>query len=419
MGSHDPARLAYWQQRKDELTGTNAEAQTKLNKRRPFYKMADRLLNQSAPDDTEVRQDVIGYIDDWFEANPSKMMEPDVLQDFVGILAPVISAGVDAGDGSQQADASSVDDVLAKLSDETEVSGLFADGILAGGQDDDFLDESEDTDIPDDRLNDLETITRKVTEPDSTDNESGDTKADDIIAGLSKETLEEASEFVLSMLPGTGNVLSARDAVTALIAAKEAAQKGDYGDAALEGVFVALGIGGAVPGAGVVFRAARKLAKGLMIGRRRAENVKKLVDIGLGALSNSGATLGTFSTDSTKLLKNLFNRMPESITKALNKGHLKGGHINHAKHKTVHIYFKGGMDAANKKFDQLWKELGIDPGEVEPLGEGKVGRKFNVDNNTRVNVRITSSKKIPTVEIYVETPISRLKLRFNADGENG
>ena len=80
--------------------------------------MAYRLLNQSAPDDTEVRQDVISYIDDWFEANPKRLLDAQQVKSgivtFVGNRASqrhveasdqvtdVVSSGVYIPDGDSR-----------------------------------------------------------------------------------------------------------------------------------------------------------------------------------------------------------------------------------------------------------------------------------------------------------------------------
>lgn len=310
-GAHDPARFAYWQQRKDELTAVDAETQTKTRRRMPWYKAARRMIEAFYPlpparspsngTDTDfylrpaqgdedarlflrpvrgdevvefhqrdqVLGDAITYIDDWHEANPSKMMEPGVLREFVGAISAAtnltsrgqsISAGTDDGDGSQKIGAQEID--------------RYGDTHLLGGAGDDILDDDSAV-IADDRLPALSAITEKLDEAIGASRKNTQANADELIAGLSKETITELGEIVLSLLPGTGNVMSARDAVVALAAAKEAVERGDYGDATLEGALAALGFGGAVPGAGVVFRAAKNIARGLAKGwsRRGAQVV--------------------------------------------------------------------------------------------------------------------------------------------------
>ncbi|NQW01671.1 MAG: hypothetical protein HQ483_18350 [Rhodospirillales bacterium] len=125
------------------------------------------------------------------------------------------------------------------------------------------IDEVEDAEIPDDELNDLEKAANQINENVLARQQNGQATADELLDGISKEALTEMGEAVLSVLPGTGNVLSARDAVVALLAAQEAAKQGDVGEVAIQGALLALGVGGAVPGAGILVRAAKRLAKGL------------------------------------------------------------------------------------------------------------------------------------------------------------
>ena len=49
MGSHDPARLAHWQQRKDELTSADSETLAKLSRRKPWYRMAKQTMEALYP----------------------------------------------------------------------------------------------------------------------------------------------------------------------------------------------------------------------------------------------------------------------------------------------------------------------------------------------------------------------------------
>ena len=85
------------------------------------------------------------------------------------------------------------------------------------------------------------------------------------------EQAEAVGEFVLSLLPGIGEAMSARDAYHAFLAAQDAVEKGDLSDAAIEASFVALGVMGAIPGVGKLVQPVRAIAKLLRRQGRRAK----------------------------------------------------------------------------------------------------------------------------------------------------
>ena len=49
MGSHDPVRLTYWQQRKDELSEIGAEAWAKLIRRNSWCRLARQPIERHCP----------------------------------------------------------------------------------------------------------------------------------------------------------------------------------------------------------------------------------------------------------------------------------------------------------------------------------------------------------------------------------
>jgi hypothetical protein len=89
-------------------------------------------------------------------------------------------------------------------------------------------------------------------------------------------TPEAVAEFGLSMAPGSGEAMSARDAWDASGRGAEALGKGEWGNAASEYGNLATALMGAIPGAGVVARGTKRGAA--WMDRNLPTGVNKLLD---------------------------------------------------------------------------------------------------------------------------------------------
>ena len=108
-----------------------------------------------------------------------------------------------------------------------------------------------------------------------------------------KEIVEEIGMTVLGLMPGIGNVISAKEAYDSFQAAKIAAEKGDLSEAGIEAAFTVLGIVGAIPAVGLL---ARTAAKALRKGRKLIRLGKKIKRLDVSsAVKLSGEELEKFS----------------------------------------------------------------------------------------------------------------------------
>jgi len=87
--------------------------------------------------------------------------------------------------------------------------------------------------------------------------------------GASDDLIKDVGEGVLSLVPGVGNALSAKDANYAFQAAAEAFEKGDLSEAGIQAALGAIDTIGAIPGPGNLVKGTKEIV-GLMIkgGRR-------------------------------------------------------------------------------------------------------------------------------------------------------
>ena len=106
--------------------------------------------------------------------------------------------------------------------------------------------------------------------------EDPETKTED----PSDDTATEIAELVLSVLPGTGEVLAARDSYLAFRAAQEALENDDLQEALLKGGESALNALGAIPILGGVIRAPKAVAKAASLLVKLLGRAKRMTRIG-------------------------------------------------------------------------------------------------------------------------------------------
>ena len=96
----------------------------------------------------------------------------------------------------------------------------------------------------------------------------------------SDDTATEIAELVLSVLPGTGEVLAARDSYLAFRAAQEALENDDLQEALLKGGESALNALGAIPILGGVIRAPKAVAKAASLLVKLLGRARRMTRIG-------------------------------------------------------------------------------------------------------------------------------------------
>ena len=103
---------------------------------------------------------------------------------------------------------------------------------------------------------------------------------------------------------------------------------------------------------------------------------------------------------------------------ALNEGLFEGGVLTNAERSGVNIQFKGGIKAANKKYDELLQKLGVSPALSRSFETGSSGRSTKLAEGYTINVRPISSAMpdrpngYPTVEIIIKVNKTKIKMRF-------
>jgi len=108
--------------------------------------------------------------------------------------------------------------------------------------------------------------------------------------GSNDDLIKDVGEGVLSLVPGVGNVLSARDAYYAFQAAAKAYEKGDTSEAGLQAALGVVDAVGAIPGPGNLIKGAREIASLMVKGGKRL--LKKNTPSSSGRVSPSTSPLG-------------------------------------------------------------------------------------------------------------------------------
>ncbi len=240
-------------------------------KNRAKLEMHGRLMERS-----------ISYIDTWYDNNPGQTMDPAELTRMVqGFIDADVGmfGGVNEDDtqgnamgwqeenplnaGAQTAELEiALDGHIGDLEidHDTQVSDFDLDGE---GMDDGS---DEDDEVFDDALVNLSQLEE--------DHGDVDDNAPDELA-------LEIGEAVLSILPGTQQVIGVKDAYVSFLAAKKALENGDLSEAGIEAAFTGLAVLGIIPAAGIPARIVSTIAKKIRKGRRLAlSNADKVAKIG-------------------------------------------------------------------------------------------------------------------------------------------
>ena len=152
-----------------------------------------------------------------------------------------LSAGTDDGDGTGRDKDGSGSDISIRMPEGQEDLSI---SIGADAADEDKADALIDI------ANALKT--QKAGEDDSSD-----------------ELIKDVGESVLSLVPGVGNVLSARDAYYAFQAAAKAYEKGDLSEAGIQAALGVVDAVGAIPGPGNLVKGAKEIVSLMTKGGKR------------------------------------------------------------------------------------------------------------------------------------------------------
>jgi len=171
--------------------------------------------------------------------SPNRPVHPERERDEIQLRE--LSAGTDDGDGTGRDKGGSGSDITIRMPEGQEDLSI---SIGADAADEDKADALIDI------ANALKT--QKAGEDDTSD-----------------ELIRDVGEGVLSLVPGVGNVLSARDAYYAFQAAAKAYEKGDTTEAGIQAALGVVDAIGAIPGPGNLVKGAKQIV-GLMVkgGRR-------------------------------------------------------------------------------------------------------------------------------------------------------